>query len=199
MPWLEGGAKMVPAGSDIVFEMHYNPNGKPVTDYSELGLYLSHEPPAERVLSIDTLRDLDLKLPPESRDTVSHAAMVLARDVDLISVQPHMHYRGKSMEVRAIYPDGKTETLLTVPHYDFNWQTTYVLKTPKRLPAGTRLESVADFDNSENNKFNPDPKAAVHWGDLTTDEMHIAFLELAIPAKDDPEKVFAAAPRMISK
>jgi hypothetical protein len=150
-------------------------------------------------LSIDTLRDLDLAIPAESRETVSHASMTLAHEVKLISVQPHMHYRGKAMEVRAIYPDGKTELLITVPRYDFNWQTTYVLKEPKLLPAGTRLESVAKFDNSDNNKFNPDPKVAVHWGDMTTDEMHIAFLELAIPAAEDPEKVFAAAPRMIGK
>jgi hypothetical protein len=199
MPWLHDGSKFVRAGSDVVFEMHYNPSGKPVTDYSELGLYLAPGPPAERVLSIDTLRDLDLAIPAESRETVSRAAMTLARDVKLISVQPHMHYRGKAMEVRAVYPDGKAEVLLTVPRYDFNWQTTYVLKEPKVLPAGTRLESVAKFDNSTNNKFNPNPKAALHWGDMTTDEMHIAFLELAIPASDDPEKVFAAAPRMIGK
>ncbi len=199
MPWLEGGAKLVRAGSDIVFEMHYNPNGQQVTDYSELGLYFADGPPDERILSIDTLRDLDLKIPAGAREAVSKAQMTLAREVKLVSVQPHMHYRGKSMEVRAIYPDGKSEVLVSVPHYDFHWQTTYVLKEPKMLPAGTRLESVATFDNSANNKFNPNPKVAVHWGDQTTDEMHIAFLELAIPASDDPEKVFAAAPRMIGK
>jgi hypothetical protein len=199
MPWLEDGAKLVRAGSDIVFEIHYNPNGKAVTDYSELGLYLADGPPTERVLSIDTLRDLDLAIPAGSRETVSHATMTLAREVKLVSVQPHMHYRGKAMEVRAVYPDGRSEVLVSVPRYDFNWQTTYALKEPKLLPAGTRLESVAKFDNSTNNKFNPDPKVAVHWGDQTTDEMHIAFLELAIPVADDPEKVFAAPPRMIGK
>jgi hypothetical protein len=199
MPWLEDGAKFVRAGSDIVFEMHFNPNGKAVTDYSELGLYLADGPPVERVLSIDTLRDLDLAIPAGSRETVSRAAMTLAREVKLVSVQPHMHYRGKAMEVRAFYPDGHDEVLVSVPAYDFNWQTTYALKEPKLLPAGTRLESVAKFDNSANNKFNPNAKVAVHWGDQTTDEMHIAFLELAIPAADDPEKVFAAAPRMIGK
>lgn len=198
-PWLEGGAKLVRAGSDIVFEMHYTPNGKAVTDYSELGLYFADGPPQERVLSIDTLRDLDLAIPAGSRETVSKAAMTLAHDVKLVSVQPHMHYRGKSMEVRAIYPDGKSEVLVSVPRYDFNWQTTYALKELKLLPAGTRLESVATFDNSTNNKFNPNPAVAVHWGDQTTDEMHIAFIELAIPAEDDPEKVFAAPPRMIGK
>jgi hypothetical protein len=199
MPWLENGAKLVRKGSDIVFEMHYNPNGAAVTDYSELGLYFAEARPIDRVVAIDTLRDLDLNIPAGEREYVSRATMTLAHDVDLISIQPHMHFRGKSMEVQAFYPDGKSEVLISVPRYDFNWQTTYALKAPKQLPAGTRLESVAKFDNSKNNPFNPNAGVAVHWGDLTTDEMHIAFLELAIPAKDDPEKLFAAPPRMISK
>jgi hypothetical protein len=198
-PWLADGAKQVRAGSDIVFEIHYNPNGKVATDYSELGLYFADGPPVERVLAIDTLRDLDLMIPAGAPDYVSHATMTLARDVKLVSVQPHMHYRGKAMEVQAVYPDGRREVLVSVPRYDFNWQTTYALKEPKLLPAGTRLESLAEFDNSTNNPFNPDSLLMVHWGDQTTDEMHIAFLELAIPAADDPEKVFAAPPRMIAK
>jgi hypothetical protein len=199
MPWLADGAKEVRAGSDVVFEIHYNPNGKAVTDYSELGLYLADGPPVERVLAIDTLRDLDLAIPAGERDCESRASMTLARAVKLVSVQPHMHYRGKAMEVRAFYPDGRSEVLISVPRYDFNWQTTYALKEPKLLPAGTRLESVAHFDNSPENPFNPNAGVTVHWGDQTTDEMHIAFLELAIPAEDDPEKVFAAPPRMIGR
>jgi Copper type II ascorbate-dependent monooxygenase, C-terminal domain len=114
-----------------------------------------------------------------------------------VSVQPHMHYRGKAMDVRVVYPDGRTELLVSVPKYDFNWQTTYVLREPLLLPAGTRLESVARFDNSANNAANPDASVDVHWGDQTTDEMHIAFLELALPIAADPEKLFAAPPRMI--
>lgn len=197
MPWLADGAKEVPAGSDVVFEMHYSPNGKAVTDYSELGLYFASGPPVERVLAIDTLRDLDLTIPAGSADSVSKASMTLAQAVNLVSVQPHMHYRGAAMLVTAVYPDGRSEVLVDVPKYDFNWQTTYVLKVPKLLPAGTRLDSVAHFDNSVNNRANPDAAATVHWGDRTVDEMHIAFLELAMPLKDDPEKMLAAPPRMI--
>jgi hypothetical protein len=197
MPWLPNGAKQIRAGSDIVFEMHYSPNGKEVTDYSELGLYLTDNAPSERVLAIDTLRDLDLTIPAGTPDYVSRASMTLAQPVRLLSVQPHMHYRGKAMEVRAVYPDGRTRLLVSVPKYDFNWQTTYVLREPLLLPAGTRLESVAHFDNSVNNRSNPDPSVAVRWGDMTTDEMHIAFLELALPIEADPEKLFAAPPRMI--
>jgi hypothetical protein len=197
MPWLPNGAKQIRVGSDIVFEMHYSPNGKEVTDYSELGIYLADAPPSERVLAIDTLRDLDLAIPAGAPDYVSRASMTLALLVKLVSVQPHMHRRGKAMEVRAVYPNGQTRLLVSVPKYDFNWQTTYVLREPLLLPAGTRLESVAHFDNSVNNPSNPDPAVPVNWGDMTTDEMHIAFLELAMPIEADPEKLFAAPPRMI--
>jgi hypothetical protein len=197
MPWLPDGAKQIQAGSDVVFEMHYSPNGKEVTDYSELGIYLADAPPSERVLAIDTLRDLDLAIPAGAPDYVSRASMALAQPVRLVSIQPHMHHRGKSMEVRAVYPDGRTRLLVSVPKYDFNWQTTYVLREPLLLPAGTKLESVAHFDNSANNTANPDPSVPVRWGDMTTDEMHIAFLELAMPVEADPEKLFAAPPRMI--
>jgi hypothetical protein len=197
MPWLPGGAKQIRAGSDIVFEMHYSPNGTAVTDYSEFALYLTETPPTERVVAIDTLRDLDLAIPPGDADYVSRASMTLAQPVKLVSVQPHMHYRGKAMEVTVVYPDGRTELLISVPKYDFNWQTTYVLREPLLLPAGTRLDSVARFDNSVNNPANPDPSALVHWGDQTTDEMHIAFLEMALPIEADPDKLFTAPPRMI--
>ena len=123
--------------------------------------------------------------------------MTLARPAKLLSVQPHMHVRGKSMMVRAVYPDGRIETLINVPRYDFNWQTTYVLAKPLDLPEGTRLESTAGFDNSLNNRFNPDAATSVKWGDQTTDEMHIAFLELVIEASGDPEKLFKAVPKMV--
>ncbi len=196
-PWLEDGAKLVKAGSDVVFEMHYTPNGREVTDHSELALYFAPKPPAYRVLAVDTLRDLDLAIPPDVRDYVSHASMTLAQSARLLSIQPHMHLRGKSMTVRAIYPSGGEETLLNVPKYDFHWQTTYVFEDPVKLPQGTRLDSVATYDNSESNKFNPDPSSTVHWGDQTTDEMHIAFLELVIDAKADPDSLFQSAPKMI--
>ena len=102
------------------------------------------------------------------------------------------------MEVRAVYADGRTENLLSVPKYDFNWQITYVLASTLELPAGTRLESIAGFDNSVNNPFNPDSAATVRWGDQTTSEMHIAFLELVIDADADPDSLFQTAPKMIA-
>ncbi len=198
MPWLADGAKLIPAGSDLVLEMHFNPNGKPVTDFSEFGLYFAPSAPKHRILAIDTLRDLDFQIPPQSPAFLSNATMTMERPVRLLSIQPHMHVRGKSMKVQAIYPDGRKETIIDVPRYDFNWQTTYVLAKPIDLPQGTRLESTAGFDNSPNNRFNPDPASVVKWGDQTTDEMHIAFLELVIEATGDPEKLFKTVPKMVT-
>lgn len=108
------------------------------------------------------------------------ARVTLYEDTPLLSLFPHMHVRGKAFEYRAIYPTGESETLLTVPKYDFNWQLTYYLKEPKVLPKGTVLECVARFDNSPNNPFNPDPKSDVYWGDQTWDEMLAGFLAMPV-------------------
>ena len=101
----------------------------------------------------------------------------------LLGLAPHMHLRGKSFLYEAIFSDGKKEVLLDVPRYDFNWQTTYRLAEPKKLPAGTKVHCVAHFDNSENNLNNPDPKARVRWGDQTWNEMMIGYFEIAVPLK----------------
>ena len=196
-PWLEDSAKLIRAGSDVVFEMHYNPNGKAVTDYTELALYFAEAEPRYRLMAIDTLRDLDLSIPAGAGDYVSNAAVTLGREAYVLSVQPHMHTRGKSMIVDAVLPNGTKEALVDVPKYDFRWQTTYTYMKPVLLPAGTTLTSKAVFDNSSNNAFNPDPAKTVHWGDQTTDEMHIAFLELVIPAKADPGNLLKERPKMI--
>ncbi len=197
--WLEGAAKLVKAGSDLVFEMHYNPNGKPAVDHSQIALYFAETAPAKRILAIDTLRDLDLQIPPGAGRYESKAAMTLAGPAMLLSVQPHMHMRGAAMAVQAVLPGGQTIPLTAVPRYDFHWQTTYTFREPVKLPAGTRLESVARFDNSANNAFNPDPAKTVRWGDQTTDEMHIAFLELVIDAKADVSGLLAEKPKMIGQ
>jgi hypothetical protein len=103
------------------------------------------------------------------------AVRELTQDVVMTSLTPHMHMRGKDMTYTAIYPDGRSEVLLSVPRYDFNWQITYELAAPKRLPKGTKVEVVAHFDNSPANKYNPDPTKDVKWGDQTWEEMMIGF------------------------
>jgi len=100
-------------------------------------------------------------------------------DADLYSFLPHMHLRGKDFRYEVVYPDGKRETLLSVPRYDFNWQSTYRLEKPLHLPAGTRIECTAHYDNSKHNPNNPDPAKRVRWGDQTWDEMMIGFVDYA--------------------
>lgn len=192
IPWRENQAKLIRAGSDLVFEIHYTANGTEQTDFSEVGLQFTEKAPKERVLSAQT-QDMNIVIPPGDANYKSSASITFGRPVKLISLQPHMHLRGKAMEIRARYPDGRTETLLEVPHYSFNWQTTYFLKEPKLLPAGCTIESTAVFDNSPNNPFNPDPKSAIKWGDQSWDEMHIGFMEIAFDAKTNAETVIDPA------
>lgn len=188
IPWGENQAKLLRAGSDIVFEIHYTANGKEQTDSSEFGIYFADKAPRERVLYTQT-QDMEFEIPPGEANYSSAAAITFGKPVKLISLQPHMHLRGKAMQIRARYPDGRKEVLLDVPSYNFNWQTTYFLKTPKLLPAGSTIESTAVFDNSPNNPFNPDAKRAVKWGDQSWEEMHIGFMEIAFDAKMNAETV----------
>ncbi len=181
-PWGAGRAKLLRRGSDIVLEMHYTPNGHAVTDYSELDLYFAREAPRERVITIAPA-DPDLAIPPGDADYRSAARAEFTTPVILVSLQPHMHLRGKAYRMTAVYPDGRRELLVTVPHYDFHWQTTYFLAEPLRLPAGAAIECVAEYDNSPNNPNNPDPAKTVHWGDQSWEEMNIGFIEAAIPAR----------------
>lgn len=184
--WGEGHGKLIRKGSDIVLEIHYTANGKEAVDYSELGLYFAKEPPRQRVFTISPA-DSKFVIPPGEANYHSFASATLKRPVRLVSLQPHMHLRGKAYEIAAVYPDGRRDVLLRVPRYDFNWQTTYYLKQPLDLPEGARLECTAWFDNSPNNHFNPNPAAEVRWGDQSWEEMNIGFTEVAFDAKLDPE------------
>ena len=188
LAWGAGRAKLLPKGADIVFEMHYTANGTALADQSELGIYFAKEPPRERVLTI-TPADTAFAIPPGDGNFPSSTSATLNRELTLLSLQPHMHLRGKSYRIQALYPDGRRESLIDVPRYDFNWQTTYFLKEPKRLPKGTVLECLAHFDNSPNNRFNPDPSQTVRWGDQSWEEMNIGFMEVVFPAAGDPEVV----------
>ena len=175
-----GQARLIPKGSDIIFQMHYTTNGKAGSDRSRLGLIFAKEPPKERVVNA-YIGNTNLRIPAQAADHQVNARVTLYEDTQLLSMFPHMHVRGKSFEYRATFPTGETETLLTVPKYDFNWQLTYYLKEPKALPKGTVIECIAHYDNSPNNAFNPDPKSDVYWGDQTWEEMLAGFVDLAMP------------------
>ncbi len=184
-PWGPGRAKLLRRGSAVVFEMHYTPNGTPVADHSELDIYFASAPPRERVLTI-TPADANLAIPPGDPSYPSQASATFTAPVTLVSLQPHMHLRGKSYRIDAVFPNGRRLALLSVPHYDFHWQTTFFLAHPLSLPTGAVIECSAVYDNSPNNPNNPDPSKTVTWGDQSWDEMNIGFLEVAIPAAANP-------------
>lgn len=174
-----GQAKLIKAGSDLVFQLHYTANGIAGSDRSRVGLILANEKPRERVLMM-AAANVRFVIPPGDPDAIVEARVKLYREATLVSLLPHMHLRGKSFEFRAIYPNGEKETLLSVPRYDFDWQLSYYLDRPKRMPAGTIIEGVAHFDNSPNNPRNPDSSRAVRFGDQNWDEMMIGYFEVAV-------------------
>jgi len=172
----EGTARKIPAGADIVLQMHYTTIGEAIADQTEIGIVLAQEPPARlRVGGGGQMPNLSLVIPPHDPNFEATAERTFDKDTYLTSVYPHMHVRGKDVQYRMIYPDGREEIILSVPQYDFNWQTSYQLAEPKFMPKGTTLKIIAHFDNSSANRFNPDPSATVRWGDQTWEEMLIGY------------------------
>lgn len=171
-----GAAKLVPKGSDLIFQMHYTPNGLETTDRSSVGLIFAKDAPKYEVRTRGIAQEY-LGIPKGANNHEVQSATTFPRDTELLGFLPHMHLRGKDFEYRAVYPDGKSEVLMRVPRYDFNWQSNYRLKTPLHLPAGTRIECTAHYDNSADNPNNPDPTKTVFWGDQTWEEMMIGFVD----------------------
>jgi peroxiredoxin/mono/diheme cytochrome c family protein len=171
-----GRAKKIPKGHILVFQMHYTPNGVEQTDRSSVGLVFAKEPPKHEVKT-RSIGQQRFAIPPGDDNHKVESASTFRKDALLLSFLPHMHLRGKSFAYRVVYPDGKAETLMAVPRYDFNWQSNYRLEKPLRLPAGSRIECTAYFDNSDKNPNNPDPTKTVRWGDQTWEEMMIGFVD----------------------
>jgi len=180
-----GEAKLVPAGSDIVLQLHYTPNGKATTDRSRIGLIFAKEPVQRRVMTMSAM-NVFLKIPPRDGNYEAHAHATMPQDVALVNLMPHMHLRGKDFLYTAVYPTGEKQVLLNVPHFDFNWQLAYVEDQELLLPKGTRIECVAHYDNSPNNPANPDASKEVRWGDQTWEEMMIGWFDVSFDAKADP-------------
>ncbi|MFZ0638351.1 MAG: hypothetical protein WA020_12185 [Candidatus Acidiferrales bacterium] len=190
--WPQGMAKFIPAGSDLVFQMHYITKGHPVSDQTSLGLVFAKQPPKQRVLTLQLTNDRFI-IPPGVPDFRVEVHGTLPNDCTLLSFFPHMHLRGTKFEYNIIHPNGtpsgKVETLLRV-NYNFYWQLSYRLAQPRFLKAGTELQAVAWYDNSKNNPHNPDPTVAVRWGDQTYDEMMVGFFDVAVPASVDKWRFF---------
>ena len=176
-----GTGTLLPAGATIEFQLHYTTSGKASTDHSQIGIYFHDAAPEHRIHSM-ILANPRLKIPPHAKAHAEQAMRVFQQDALMYSILPHAHHRGKAARFEAIYPDGQRETLLNVPNYDFNWQTTYLLQQPKFVPAGTRIVYTHWWDNSAQNPANPDPDREVPWGQQSWDEMifgAISYRELS--------------------
>jgi peroxiredoxin len=172
----EGTGRKIPKGSTLIWQMHYTATGKIEKDRSQYAFKFCKTKP-EREARVAGIRYERFQIPAGDPNYRVDSKFTVPKDVLVYSFSPHMHVRGKDFEYRAVYADGRTEILLSVPQYDFNWQSAYHLKTPKRLPAGTRIECTAHYDNSKGNPANPDPTKSVRWGDQTWQEMMIGYVD----------------------
>ena len=180
----EGYAKKVPAGSKLKFQMHYTPNGSPQVDLSSVGLKFANPRSVNTLVRTDAALNIVFRIPPRAENYAVNSMRTMGKDVLLVSLYPHMHLRGSAFRYTARYPDGKEEILLDVPAYDFNWQNSYELKEPKKLPKGTVVRCEAKFNNSSSNAANPDPNQEVGFGEQTYQEMMIGFYDIALPLED---------------
>jgi hypothetical protein len=185
-----GTARLLPKGMALVMQQHYHPSGKPETDQSELLVYFAKGPVDKRVVGM-AVRTRDIDIPAGQAAHVVKASLDLPVSVNVLGITPHMHYVGKSMKVTALTPDGRRVPLIWIKDWDFNWQGQYQFAQPLELPAGTRIEMEALYDNSAGNPNNPSrPPKRVSWGEQTTDEMAICFLEYTSADKNAQRKVF---------
>jgi len=184
-------ARLIPAGSDITFNLHYTPNGKAVTDHVKVGFVVADRAPERQYLSFLTTSPTDPKrfaIPPNTPNWESPPAEVtFLQDAELVYLMPHMHARGKDMTYSLEYPDGRKQVILSVPRYDFNWQLGYNVSI--KVPKGTILHVDAHFDNSTSNRSNPDPNKTVYYGSMTWEEMMNPFYSVVVPSGVDPRAV----------
>jgi hypothetical protein len=198
--WPATMAKFIPSGADLVFQMHYTTNGRAGTDQTSVGMVFSRQPPPQRVLTLQLTND-HFVIPPGAPDYRVEARGTLPNDALLLSFFPHMHLRGKRFEYNIVNSRGEgrsrktgelgpaMEALLRV-NYHFHWQMSYRLAEPRLLKAGTELQAIAWYDNSRSNPHNPDPHAAVRWGEQTYDEMMVGFFDVAVAAGLDKRRYF---------
>lgn len=175
----DGFGKKLPKGSRIRFQIHYTPNGTATEDTTELGLIFAKEPPQHEV-RVAGIVNTWFSIPPGADNHSVVSILPVPWDVKIIGFLPHMHLRGKAYKYEVSLPGNKSEVLLDVPNYDFNWQLQYKFAEPKFIPKGSILKGTAHFDNSDKNPANPDPKKTVRWGPQTFDEMMLGYVEYYI-------------------
>ncbi len=177
----KGFGKKIPKGSTIVFQMHYTPNGTAQKDRSSVGLVFAKEPVQHEIRTRGIFNSF-FGIPPGDDNHEVKSAFRFPQDSVVFSLMPHMHLRGKDFHYVAEYPDGRSEKLLSVPRWDFNWQNHYELAEPLHMPKGAILRCTAHYDNSAANKGNPDATKRVTWGEQTFDEMMIGYIHYYVPA-----------------
>ncbi|MGH9648127.1 MAG: thiol-disulfide isomerase [Bryobacteraceae bacterium] len=187
---INGSAKFVPKGSDLVFELHYTTMGQATEDTSKVGLVLAKNPPQSRYFFNAGPTASNLAIPPGDENAEVVSEVTVNQPAKLVYAQPHMHLRGKDFELRLIYPTGETQTVLKIK-WDFNWQIGYEFAKPIDMPKGTRMVGISHFDNSANNRFNPDPTKEIVWGPQNWDEMSNCFIGVLLDMQIKPETVFA--------
>jgi mono/diheme cytochrome c family protein len=191
--WPAGSAKRIPAGSRLLFQLHYTPSGTPAVDRdTKVGLVLAKGPVTSTIHTLP-ISNRQIVIPPGDPNYEASACFTFNRDVELIEFMPHMHYRGKDFTYRVTFPDGRAETLLSVPRYDFSWQTAYRLAEPLPLARQARIDCTAHYDNSARNRDNPDATKEVRWGDQTWEEMLIGWITVTMPAGASPTPTDTAA------
>jgi peroxiredoxin len=186
VPFPEGSGRLIPKGSKMIFQRHYLTIGHPTEDNLQLGLYLHDKPPAMEY-KMATALNMGIRIPANTRAHPESASVVIPEDGHLHAIYPHMHYRGDSIRIKARYPDGREERLLSVPNYQFQWQMSYQLRHPKPMPGGTKVTVEAIFDNSSYNPANPDPSKEVRWGRLSTQEMLVNYMMYTTPRRTNPK------------
>lgn len=172
----EGYGKVLPAGSRLKFQIHYTPNGTATEDRPTLGMIFADEKP-KHLVDVVGIAQPRLSIPPHASNHEVVATQRVSKETTILAFFPHMHLRGKAFKYEATLPGGETQVLLDVPRYDFNWQLSYRLAEPLKIPAGSTIRATAWYDNSSENLANPDPSKTVRWGQQTYDEMMIGYIE----------------------
>ena len=181
--------KLIKAGSDLVFQIHYTANGTAGSDQTSIGLVFAKEPPKEKIVSVSAA-NRTFRIPAGDANYSAQANFTVRTPMTLVNLFPHLHLRGKAFQYDVIYPDGRTETILKVDKWSLNWQLSYTLAEPLALPVGTRIRATAWWDNSANNPANPDPAAEVAWGEQSWEEMLVGFMNVA--GEPDPREATAS-------
>jgi hypothetical protein len=172
-----GVAKRIPAGSTMYMQVHYTPNGIEATDLSRVGLKFTDTELVEKELLSDGAMNCSFRIPANTDNFLVTADYTFQHDMQLVSIGPHMHLRGKAFRFDSIDSSGKLTLLLNVPRFDFGFQASYVFNHPVLMRAGSKLHCSAWFDNSSNNPSNPDPTKTVSVGLQTWDEMLVGQFE----------------------